>query len=156
MEERHAVQCRLAVDDGQRFSLFRSVMVKIGRHRPIYADRPPLLTRNWRWVSWSVTDTSAASFRNSFRTGLAALQRLEPLTQIYRDGAFGDGSLFAKTLSMSRRDSSQLPPTVAEFTGRSSDPRPARARSSEKGSLRVGPARRGLTRPGSPGSEPRR
>jgi hypothetical protein len=26
----------LAVDDGQRFSLFRSVMVKIGRNRPIY------------------------------------------------------------------------------------------------------------------------
>jgi G3E family GTPase len=36
--------------------------------------------------------------RQSFRTGLAALQRLEPLVQIYREGAFGEGSLFAKTL----------------------------------------------------------
>jgi hypothetical protein len=37
--------------------------------------------------------------RQNFRTGFAALQRLEPLTQVYRDGAFDDGSLFAKTLS---------------------------------------------------------
>jgi hypothetical protein len=37
--------------------------------------------------------------RQSFRTGFAALQRLEPLTQVYRDGAFDDGTLFAKTLS---------------------------------------------------------
>jgi hypothetical protein len=37
--------------------------------------------------------------RLTFRTGLAALQRLYPLTQVYRDGPFGDGSLFAKTLS---------------------------------------------------------
>jgi hypothetical protein len=37
----------LAVDDGKRFQLFHSVMVKIGRHRPIYADLPPLLTRNF-------------------------------------------------------------------------------------------------------------
>jgi hypothetical protein len=37
--------------------------------------------------------------RQSFRTGFAALQRLEPLTQVYRGGPFGDGSLFAKTLS---------------------------------------------------------
>jgi hypothetical protein len=37
--------------------------------------------------------------RHNFRTGFAALQRLNPLAQIYREGAFGDGSLFAKTLS---------------------------------------------------------
>jgi hypothetical protein len=37
--------------------------------------------------------------RHHFRTGLAALERLAPLTQVYREGAFGDGSLFAKTLS---------------------------------------------------------
>jgi hypothetical protein len=36
--------------------------------------------------------------RQSFRTGHAALLRLEPLSRIYRDGPFGDGSLFAKTL----------------------------------------------------------
>jgi hypothetical protein len=37
--------------------------------------------------------------RHSFRAGLAALQRLDPLTKVYREGPFGDGSLFAKTLS---------------------------------------------------------
>jgi hypothetical protein len=37
--------------------------------------------------------------RQSFRTGFAALQRLQPLAQVYRDGPFGDGSLFAKSLS---------------------------------------------------------
>ncbi len=37
--------------------------------------------------------------RRNFRAGLAALQRLDPLTQVYRDGPFGDGSLFAKTLA---------------------------------------------------------
>jgi hypothetical protein len=36
--------------------------------------------------------------RQSFRTGHPALLRLEPLSQIYQEGAFGDGSLFAKTL----------------------------------------------------------
>jgi hypothetical protein len=36
--------------------------------------------------------------RHSFRTGHAALLRLEPLSHIYQEGAFGDGSLFAKTL----------------------------------------------------------
>jgi hypothetical protein len=36
--------------------------------------------------------------RHNFRTGFAALQRLEPLMQVYREGPFGDGSLFAKTL----------------------------------------------------------
>jgi hypothetical protein len=36
--------------------------------------------------------------RKTFRAGLAALRRLEPLTQVYREGPFGEGSLFAKTL----------------------------------------------------------
>ncbi len=36
--------------------------------------------------------------RQSFRTGRAALNRLESLTQLYQEGPFGDGSLFAKTL----------------------------------------------------------
>jgi hypothetical protein len=36
--------------------------------------------------------------RRTFRKGLAALRGLEPLSQIYGDGPFGDGSLFAKTL----------------------------------------------------------
>ena len=35
---------------------------------------------------------------HNFRAGLAALQRLDPLTQVYREGPFGDGSLFSKTL----------------------------------------------------------
>ena len=37
--------------------------------------------------------------RHSFRNGLAALNFLGPLMQVYRDGPFGDRSLFAKTLS---------------------------------------------------------
>jgi hypothetical protein len=36
--------------------------------------------------------------RRSFKTGLAALGRLTPLSRIYQEGPFGDGSLFAKTL----------------------------------------------------------
>ena len=36
--------------------------------------------------------------RQSFRTGHAALLRLESLSQNYREGPFGDGSLFAKNL----------------------------------------------------------
>jgi hypothetical protein len=36
--------------------------------------------------------------RQSYRTGRAALQRLVLLSQIYQEGPFGDGSLFAKTL----------------------------------------------------------
>ncbi len=36
--------------------------------------------------------------RRVYRNGLAALKRLEPLRQVYQDGPFGDGSLFAKTL----------------------------------------------------------
>jgi hypothetical protein len=36
--------------------------------------------------------------RRDFNTGLAALRRLEPLTRVYLEGPFGDGSLFAKTL----------------------------------------------------------
>jgi hypothetical protein len=36
--------------------------------------------------------------RQSFGTGRAALIRLDPLARLYRDGPFGDGSLFAKTL----------------------------------------------------------
>ena len=42
--------------------------------------------------------------RHNFRAGFAALQRLEPLTQMYREGAFGDGSLFAKTFSKINND----------------------------------------------------
>jgi hypothetical protein len=36
--------------------------------------------------------------RRVYRNGLAALRSLEPLTQVFHDGPFGDGSLFAKTL----------------------------------------------------------
>jgi hypothetical protein len=36
--------------------------------------------------------------RQRFQTGLAALQRLNDLSEIYHKGPFGDGSLFAKTL----------------------------------------------------------
>jgi hypothetical protein len=36
--------------------------------------------------------------RRVYRNGLAALRRLEPLGQVFRDGPFGDSSLFAKTL----------------------------------------------------------
>jgi hypothetical protein len=36
--------------------------------------------------------------RQTFRTGRTALLRLDPLLQVYREGPFGDGSLFAKTL----------------------------------------------------------
>jgi hypothetical protein len=36
--------------------------------------------------------------RKTFRTGLNALRRLGELSPIYRDGPFGSGSLFAKTL----------------------------------------------------------
>jgi hypothetical protein len=36
--------------------------------------------------------------RQDFNAGLAALRRLDPLTRVYQEGPFGDGSLFAKTL----------------------------------------------------------
>jgi hypothetical protein len=36
--------------------------------------------------------------RRTYKTGLAALRRLDPLSQIYKQGPFGEGSLFAKTL----------------------------------------------------------
>ena len=36
--------------------------------------------------------------RQHFRSGLTALQRVDPLAQLYKDGPFGEGSLFAKTL----------------------------------------------------------
>jgi hypothetical protein len=36
--------------------------------------------------------------RQRFQTGLAALKRLNDLSEIYQKGPFGDGSLFAKTL----------------------------------------------------------
>ena len=36
--------------------------------------------------------------RRGFKTGMAALRGLEPLAQLYQEGPFGDGSLFAKTL----------------------------------------------------------
>ena len=38
--------------------------------------------------------------RHNFRAGFATLQRLNPLAQVYQEGPFGDGSLFAKTLAM--------------------------------------------------------
>ena len=37
--------------------------------------------------------------RHNFKTGFAALERLDSLTEIYREGVFGAGSLFAKTLA---------------------------------------------------------
>ncbi len=37
--------------------------------------------------------------RLSFGAGLEALRRLEPIAQTYREGLFGKGSLFAKTLN---------------------------------------------------------
>jgi hypothetical protein len=36
--------------------------------------------------------------RRTYKTGLAALRRLDPLSQIYRHGPFGHGSLYGKTL----------------------------------------------------------
>jgi hypothetical protein len=36
--------------------------------------------------------------RQKYKTGLAALRRLAPIRQIYTEGPFGDGSLFAKML----------------------------------------------------------
>jgi hypothetical protein len=42
--------------------------------------------------------------RQRFQTGLAALRRLDDLSQIYQTGPFGDGSLFAKTLQKIKDD----------------------------------------------------
>jgi hypothetical protein len=42
--------------------------------------------------------------RRDFKTGWAALQRLGDLSQIYHEGPFGDGSLFAKTLHRINED----------------------------------------------------
>ena len=42
--------------------------------------------------------------RHNFRAGFAALQRLNPLAQVYSEGPFGDGSLFAKTLAKISND----------------------------------------------------
>jgi hypothetical protein len=36
--------------------------------------------------------------RQNFKTGFLALRNLDPLTRTYRQGPFGDGSLFSKTL----------------------------------------------------------
>jgi hypothetical protein len=36
--------------------------------------------------------------RKTFQTGFAALRRLEPVSKVYQEGPFGDGSLYAKTL----------------------------------------------------------
>jgi hypothetical protein len=41
----------------------------------------------------------------NFQAGVAALHRLAPLSQLYRDGPFGDSSLFAKTLRKIRHES---------------------------------------------------
>jgi hypothetical protein len=45
--------------------------------------------------------------RKTFQAGFAALRRLEPLSKVYQEGPFGDGSLYAKTLRKIRdgRDS---------------------------------------------------
>ncbi len=42
--------------------------------------------------------------RQTWKTGLAALRRLDALLQIYQEGPFGDGSLFAKTLHRINED----------------------------------------------------
>jgi len=42
--------------------------------------------------------------RMNFNTGLRALQRLDALSTRYREGPFGDGSLFAKTLNRINND----------------------------------------------------
>ena len=42
--------------------------------------------------------------RKSFNTGLATLRRLDELSPTYRDGPFGPGSLFVKTLHKIRND----------------------------------------------------
>jgi hypothetical protein len=42
--------------------------------------------------------------RMSLKTGLAALRRLKPLSDVYDKGPFGDGSLFAKTLRRIKDD----------------------------------------------------
>jgi hypothetical protein len=42
--------------------------------------------------------------RKDFNIGLAALRRLDELSPIYRDGPFGAGSLFAKTLHKINND----------------------------------------------------
>jgi hypothetical protein len=42
--------------------------------------------------------------RHNFGAGFAALQRLNPLMRGYREGPFGDGSLFAKTLATINSD----------------------------------------------------
>jgi hypothetical protein len=42
--------------------------------------------------------------RKSFKSGHAALLALTPLTKVYQEGPFGDGSLFAKTLRKVRDD----------------------------------------------------
>jgi hypothetical protein len=42
--------------------------------------------------------------RKSYRTGVAALQRLDDLSRIYQRGPFGAGSLFAKTLQKITND----------------------------------------------------
>jgi hypothetical protein len=42
--------------------------------------------------------------RQDFRSGLTALRDLQPLAQLYKDGPFSDGSLFAKTLQGINKD----------------------------------------------------
>jgi hypothetical protein len=52
-------------------------------------------------------EDESASFeidRMSLKTGLAALRRLKPLSDVYDKGPFGDGSLFAKTLRRIKDD----------------------------------------------------
>jgi hypothetical protein len=42
--------------------------------------------------------------RKNFQEGFAYLRRLEPLSKVYQEGPFGDGSLYAKTLQKIRDD----------------------------------------------------
>ena len=42
--------------------------------------------------------------RKTFNSGLAALRRLDELSPSYREGPFGSGSLFAKTLQKINSD----------------------------------------------------
>lgn len=48
--------------------------------------------------------------RQDFNAGRMALGQLEPLADAYRDGPFGPGSLFEKTLGKARRDSKPAQP----------------------------------------------
>ena len=48
--------------------------------------------------------TDFESDRKAYKTGLASLRRLEPLSKVYQSGPFEDGSLFVKTLRKLNED----------------------------------------------------